>query len=311
MKNYLNKIFLFITLVIFLTGVINDAATEEKNRIAGASISTKPTSVDVDVFIGEYHFTLFGYSSPQAKISLSGMGIYDETVADKQGYFEFKNRFSPFSPREACLTAQDQFGRLSAPLCLPSFPTSYNITIGPVIMPPTLSLDKNNYWLGDEIIAAGQTIPNSEVDLSIFTQTSSKFHLIKPVNAFFFPALEAYADEKGNFSLALPSSKPETLRLFAQTNFQQNPSSESIKLTFKILPWWMIFIQIFLALFSLIKSRLWEIIITAEIISLAIFFIRQYFHPHIIARQRSLVLREKMAIIKNPTLISSITRVKS
>ena len=44
----------------------------------------------------------------------------------------------PFQKREACLTAKDQLGRMSSPVCLPPFPVNYNVSIGQVIMPPTV-----------------------------------------------------------------------------------------------------------------------------------------------------------------------------
>ena len=270
-------------------------------QIAGKSTSS---STEVFLSIGEYRFTLFGYTSPQALVTFLGMGIFDQTYADNNGYFIFKNRFSPFSPREACLTAQDQLGRLSSPLCLPPFPTNYNVEIGPVIMPPTISLDKNNYYVGDRVILSGQTVPNTQVNLSMFTQTSPRiplrdsplFSLIKQVEAYSLPKIEIKSDEKGNFSITLPSSSPQTFRLFVKTNYLENSSPESRKLTLKILPWWLIVIQSFLMLFEIIKSRLLEFVILLQIIGLIIYFLRRYLHPKTLA----IVRREKLAItLKN------------
>ncbi|MFH0852812.1 MAG: hypothetical protein V1853_00160, partial [bacterium] len=111
------------------------------------------------ISIGDFHFTLFGYTSPHAEVTLDGQGIYDKTYADSNGFFKFNNRFSPFSPREACLSSKDQFGRISFPVCLPAFPIKYNVSIGPVLIPPTLSLNQEYYYLNDQITLSGQTIP--------------------------------------------------------------------------------------------------------------------------------------------------------
>lgn len=258
-----------------------------------ASVRTVNPSVSVDAFIGEFRFSLFGYTSPKAMVTLDGLGIYDRTYADTTGYFEFHNRFSPQSPREACLTSQDQLGRITAPTCLPPFPTKYNTRIGPVLIPPTLSLDKENYWVDDEVKLTGQTTPNSKINLSMFTgqSVSTSFYqflsvsdLIPQVEAFSFAPLETTADNKGNFSISLPSSRPESFRLFAQTSYDNGQSPESIKLNIRILPFWMIIIQLLYLVWSIIKSRLLEIIIIGELVAITIFFIRRYLHPHVLSR---------------------------
>ena len=244
---------------------------ESQGTVAG--IKSQSTDIVNSAFIGEFRFSLFGYTSPYAVVSFEGMGIFDQTTANKVGYFEFNNRFSPFSRREACLNSKDQFGRLSSPVCLPPFPVDYNVSIGPVIMPPTVSLDKTDYFMGDQVMLSGQAVPNTEVNLSVFGQDKDSrglladFHgLVRPVEAFTFPELTAKTDSKGNFSINLPSSTPEKFRLFAQTNFKKSISPNSVKLSLDILPVWMVIVKFFLFLFSLIKPRLLEILILAEII---------------------------------------------
>ncbi len=285
----------------------------DKGQVSGAM--TQTPSVFVDAYIGEFHFDLYGYSSTNALVTIEGMGIYDQTYADKNGYFEFHNRFSPYSPREACITAQDQFGRITSPTCIPPFPTKYNVSIGPVLLPPTVSLDAQNYYQGDEVKLSGQTIPNTEVTFSTFVdekrsfiQYLSSITFPKPVEAFTFPQFTAKADEKGNFSLSLPSSRPEFFRLFAQTSYENSQSPESVKLNIKILPIWMIVIQFFLFLWSLIKSRLMEILIVGELIGLTIFFLRRYLHPHVIARNRALAIRELYPIVEEDLVQLFLTK---
>lgn len=281
--------------------------TPANNQILG--VVHIPLNVMVSASIGSYHFTLFGYASPAALVTIEGMGIFDQTYSRSDGYFEFENRFSPFSSREACLTAQDQFGRISNPTCIPPFTTSKDVTIGPVLLPPTISLDKSDYFMGDEIIVTGQTIPNSDLQVSTFIDEKRsvfnylaqrlKIVLIRPVEALTFPLLQTKADEKGNFSLSLPSSNPDFFRVFLQTTYDKSLSPRSITLSLKVLPIWMILIKLFGILFVLIKSRLIEITIIAQAVFLLIYFIRLFFHPFILARQRAIVLREKYALMKS------------
>ncbi len=245
---------------------------ESHGTVAGIN-AIQSSDIENSMSIGEYRFSLFGYTSPFAVVTFEGMGIFDQTTADDQGYFQFDNRFSPYSSREACLSAKDQFGRLSSPVCLPPFPVNYNVSIGPVIMPPTISLDKKDYFMDDQVLLSGQAVPNTDVKLSMFGQDNNdrgflaNFHgLVKPVEAFTFPQLDIKSDSKGNFSINLPSSNPEKFRLFAQTDFEKKISGNSVKLNLNILPVWMIIIKFLLFLFSLIRPRLLEIIIILEIL---------------------------------------------
>ena len=296
MKNYFLNL-LFLLILITAMSLINHAS-KNKYNIAGAKTTSYESTISA--FIGEYRFTLFGYTSPKALVTFQGLGIFDQTYADETGYFEFKNRFSPFLPREACLTAQDQLGRLTKPVCLPPFPVNYNVTIGPVLMPPTLSLDKSDYWVGDEVFLSGQSIPESNISLSTFTDEKNSLlsQVINKINpqvyAFSLPKLETKTDKKGNFSIALTSSSAKKIRLFAQTKFQNENSPKSVNLTFKILPWWMIIFKFFIFLWLLIKPRLLEIFILIELIFLLIYFLRSHFHPKTLA----IIKKQPLAMIK-------------
>lgn len=355
MKRFLLVILLMIIIPFQLISLYSK--NNQPGTVAGI---TEQQEVTNSASIGEYHFSLFGYTSPQAEVTFEGQGIYNQTTADNQGYFVFKNQFSPFSPREACLSAKDQLGRLSSPVCLPAFPTQYDITIGPVLIPPTVSLNNPStggaYYLKDEVVLSGQTIPNTDVSLSMFTKERDSrelradsrqyketvckedarnadflsptcvdesghitqlsrigrykkyafehlilnlFNIIKPVEAFSFPGLTTTTDAQGNFSFSLPSSNPDKFHLFTQVSYNKNLSPESIKLNLQIYPWWMIIINFFLFIWSLIKSRLFEISILAEIVALTYYLIKHYFQPHAITlRKHNYLILEEHEIIK-------------
>lgn len=283
-------ILLFLIAIPFQLSYLYLFKNQDKSSVAG--LKTESFSINNSLFIGEFRFTLFGYTSPNAVVSLNGQGINDQTISDSTGYFEFANRFSPFSPSEACLSAKDQFGRISSPVCLPPLPTETNITIGPVIIPPTLSLDKNSYFTGDEVILSGQTIPDSKVNLSIFTRPTNLLSksIIKPVEAFSIPKLTATSDSLGNFSIALPSSSAQNYRLFAQVDYQDLPSANSLTLSLKIQPIWMIIIKFFGFLWNIIKDRLLELIILLEIIALISYYLKILIDYH---TKYAIVLRNK------------------
>ena len=282
--------------------VIKTIVPASHGDVAGKSTIYYPPII-ISARIGaEGQFNLFGYTSPQALVSLDAIGAHDETRADQNGYFAFTNRLSPFFPQESCLTAQDQLGRLSTPTCLPPFPNNYDVEIGPIILPPTISFDKSDYFVGDEVLLTGQSIPNTDVDLSMFTEENQKSFadfIFKPTYAFTFPQLTAKSDAKGNFSIALPSSASKTYRLFTQTNFQTQTSPKSTTLELKILPVWMIIIKIFLFFWSIIKSRLLELIIVIEIIAVVHYLLKYYFQPHqLMIVEHAIVKRENYLLIK-------------
>jgi len=284
----------FVFMIVLFSLLFNQQKAWEKKQILGMSKSYSTGAVTVSASIGNFRFTLDGYSSPGALVTIQGMGIYDQTFANRDGYFQFSNSFSPFSPREACLTAQDQLGRLTSPVCLPPFSTNRNITIGPVILPPTVSLDKDVYYVGDEAILSGQSIPNSQIVLSTFVKNKSPriiTQIVKPVYADTIPQLTIKTDAKGNYSVALPSSSDEAMRLFTQTKYNEQPSAQSINLNIKIWPVWMMVINFFKLIFLLLKPRLLELIILVQLIGLIIYLLRRFLHPHVLARQRTLMIR--------------------
>ena len=182
----------FVTMAVF---IIKTSLITETGQVAGEKVT-------VSFFIGaEGRFSIFGYTSPAALVSLDAIGSHDDTYANSDGFFVFYNRSAPLFPQESCLTAQDQLGRLSNPICLAPFPNDYYVEVGPIILPPTTSLDKNNYYIGDEVLLTGQTIPNTNVSLSMFTQEvqNSKFK----VQNYLFDKLKILSLSKDNSKLII------------------------------------------------------------------------------------------------------------
>jgi len=305
----IKKIFLFIKLtlvfvipfqLIFLYGKNTNNSIE---TVAGIQ-NQQTIDVKVTATIGDSHLNLYGYTSPQALVTLEGMGILDHSYADNEGYFQFSTLFSSKSSREACLSSKDQLGRSSSPVCLPPFPAGNDVSVGPVIMPPTISLNSQNYYMGDQVILSGQAVPNTEVSLSMFgdNEKTSNFALIRPVEAFTFPELKIKSDNKGNFSINLPSSNPKKFRLFAQANFMKSISANSINLNFDILPIWMIVVKYFLFFISLLYPRLLEIVILFEI-GYVLYTLKNHFHEKaIIIYQGQLPMVEASSL---PSIIST------
>jgi len=261
---------------------------------------TNPQSsqIIISASIGEPKLTLFGYTSPHALVQLDGQGVAEEVIADENGYFFFDRIFLPYpKPQypELCLSSIDTQSRLSFPNCLPTLPIGpFDITVGPVLLSPTLSLSKGSFLPQEQVVAEGLTIPNSEV--MIFLANDSKSE-VKPtsnfntnihpltqflrgrtVYAYSLPQYQIKADEKGYFEVNLPTIKKTNWKIFAGAIFQNSLTPKSQTLNFKIQSWWEWFWgkikQVFGLFFNTLKPNLWTVIIIGELIVMGILLVK-------------------------------------
>lgn len=250
-----------------------------------------PQSLQITIFatIGEPKLTLFGWTSPLSYVELRGQGVLEGVISRENGYFYFDRVFLPrANPNypEICLSVIDRQSRLSAfPTCLPPLPSGpFEISVGPVLLPPTISLEKGEFLPGQQVVARGSTIPNSKVTIFLANNTPSPKSLagfpLKGIGqawAFGLPKYEIAADRSGNFEFNLPAQRPANWRVFASTEFLGSPSPKSTNLTFKVLSWWEWFWltikKLFLAILSFLKPNWWWLIIGGEIL-LILFLLR-------------------------------------
>lgn len=251
-------------------------------------------------------FSLFGYTCPTCTVSVQNPGLYRSTEANSDtGRFEFAATFPSTLIEDICLVAQDKLNRVTMPVCIPPPPPNSKVAIGPVIMPPTVSINNNNFFTGDRIIVSGQTVPSTDIKLSFFTDESKttlralyqKINPVREAYAATLPKRDIKVDKQGNFTMNLPFEDPQYYRTFAQTVFEKAFSQKSVTLNFDIFPGWFIIMKSFLALLSALKGRLFEIITLTQILLIAYYFIRRFTQPHTIARMRSLALREHPALL--------------
>lgn len=195
-------------------------------------------NVTVSATIGEPLFVLYGYTSPKATVQLSGYpDVSSQTESEENGYFRFINIYMLPITKELCLTTIDRNKRTSNPTCIaaPSFPVKGK-EIGPVILPPTISLGKGQFLPEETVEAKGESIPDSEIDVSLFRAEPTLWERLFPqAYAATLPLYAIKTDQNGYFSFNLPSTTSNTFRLFTQAKFDNSPSPKSNTLTFKIL----------------------------------------------------------------------------
>ncbi len=249
------------------------------SRAASAKADPPPVSyqVTVSATIGEPILTIFGYTSPQALVKLDGFRTADHVLSDTTGYFRFEKVYLPLADPnypELCLTSVDTQSRLSNfPTCLPPLPGGrLDITVGPVLLPPTLSLSKGsilssskgNFLPSEQVIARGSTIPNAKVIVYLANDLGKKLALIRSAEAYSLPIYETIADGRGNFEFNLPADQPSLWRLFASAEFAGSPTPKSNTLVFRILNWWGWLWELVLTLFGLLKPFWWLLVIALQ-----------------------------------------------
>ncbi|MGB9911602.1 MAG: hypothetical protein ACPLKP_03335 [Microgenomates group bacterium] len=249
------------------------------------AFSPQNWEITVSATIGEPKLTVYGYTSPQALVELKGNRISELTIADATGYFQFNKVFLP-PPKphypEICLTVVDRQSRVSSfPTCLPLLPPKLaEIRVGPVLLPPTLTLEKGEFLPGEQVKAVGATFPNSLVTIFLANSQNQNFSIsekiIPSAYAFFLPKYEIKSDENGNFEFNLPADKPNYWQAFATAEFQGFASPKSNSLSFKILGWqewfWLKIKIFFLTILNFLRPYWWWVIIIGEIILLFLLF---------------------------------------
>ncbi|MBI2029969.1 hypothetical protein HYT02_06125 [Candidatus Gottesmanbacteria bacterium] len=201
------------------------------------------TNLTISVTVGEQISKLYGYTSPEAEVSLiTDPNVIENTQSDSTGYFEFANFYISSRTSEMCLEAVDRNSRTTNPVCIPSpSQEDSNVSIGPVILPPSLTINNGYFIVNQTVAATGESLPDSEVRVSFFSE--DKLNLIPKTYAFALPAYTIKTDSKGYYSLNLPSSASNTFRIFSQAIFSNQPSPKSNTLTFKVFsPFWKLII---------------------------------------------------------------------
>lgn len=193
--------------------------------------------VQITASVGQnYLTTIFGYGPPESRIELTSPQVFSATFSDHTGYFEFSSLVLPQNPQDLCLQALDENQRSTLPVCIPPPPGSdYSYKIGPILLPPTISLDADQLNTQNTTIASGQSFPNSDVLVTFFQVDSNPSLIVKPVVAIELPQLTLRSDNSGNFSFSLPTTYLTSYRFFVSAVYNNQPSPRSNPLFYTLL----------------------------------------------------------------------------
>lgn len=195
----------------------------------------KSKSVNISAAIEESRVAIYGFTSPFARVELSSPKVYDVTYAKDNGYFEFDRIIIPRNPGELCLLAVDDDFRHTNPVCIPPPPnTNYLTNIGPIILPPTITIDSETIKANSTTAASGQSIPYSTISVYLY-QTNARAPILPvPAQAFGLPVFSTSTDINGNYNLNIPTSLSSDYRLFSTVDFATLASPKSNTITYSL-----------------------------------------------------------------------------
>lgn len=236
----------------------------------------KSGDVSVSASIGENEVTIFGYTSPTSRVELTGVGIYALTFSQDNGYFEFNKHVLPKNSSELCLQSKDNYDRNSTLVCVPPPPTTnYHTNIGPIILPPTISLEQDKINPNSTVITSGQSIPNSPINIFFYKVDDTAKSFPKAALAYSLPPLKASTDKNGNYSLNLPTAYSSNYRLYTSVEYDGSNSPKSNSLLYLMPSLFWIFLQ---------QHTYLMVLLPIFIFTLILFFIFLFFNSNFYRR---------------------------
>lgn len=210
---------------------------------AGTKVQANiPSKVDIRIY---------GYTAPNSLVQATSIRVFAQTSSDKTGYFLIDPLPISVAAKEICLTTIDSQQRHGFPLCVKLPETEKPTEIGPLLLAPTLSLSNALLVQNQKLqgVAEGTSIPNSDIEIYFFENSQKQLTLIPAVEAKSIPKLATLTDQKGNFSINLPTNKVVTFRVFAKAFYDpasggtgKLPTPKSTTLTFFVssyTTWWL------------------------------------------------------------------------
>lgn len=271
---------------------------------ASAVEYSAPASTVITASIEVNRVTIYGYTSPNSKTELSNSQIYSQTYSNDIGYFIFDKILLPKENlSDLCLTSTDNNSRLSTPVCFPPPPaTNYHTDIGPILLPPTITLSESQIDPNSTVTTSGQAIPNSQVSISFYKVNDSGQSFVKSAFAYSLPSVTATTDEFGNFSLNLPTAYSSDYRLYATAKFNDNYSPKSNTLIY-ILP---SLFYLFLQQYPFIKY-----LIPLLIIALIITFYILHRQSTIHSKKYLPAIRQLLPTVRHVSLLPTVCKTKN
>lgn len=205
---------------------------------------------DLSAIIGGelQYYSLFGYTSSYASVTLEGIGLLQETKANNNGYFEFINFPAPTVIKEICLNNIDSESLASPPLCILLPKENTTEKYGPFLLPPTIKVNKANLMIGKATQITGRSIPGIKVEINTFSdKTTKEISFVKPAYAVEKNnKITTRTNSEGSFTVNLKGDATGKVRFFAQGNYSKQKTPKSNTLSIMITDAFYVFISVLL-----------------------------------------------------------------
>ena len=274
----------FVSLFLFLGTSIPTVRAATIQPVDGStvvSVSVGNTQENLPSPESGVLFTITGFTSPGAHVTIQNPGIHNETNARSDGSFTFDHLFLALFREDICISAEDTDHITTTPLCIPPPGNlTTQTTIGPILLAPTAQISMGNAYIGDTVTYVGQTIPNVDVQLNTFTDEQNPnrtFALIPKAYAYAIPQLTLKSDAKGRYSLTLPTTSSQLLRMFTKAVYKGNPTPKGVTLSLDIFPLWMLLFKFFATFWALLMAHIIELILLLQAYILLMYFLHHYF----------------------------------
>lgn len=223
---------LVVFLLLFVPNSVSAAVSPMQKTIVRPNIIVSAT-------IGIPKMTLWGYGPADSVLELNGIGVDQTTTSDQSGYYSFDLIYLPGEGvfPELCVTAIDNEGRTTPPTCIPPISGGdFFFDVGPVILPPTISIGAPESNFGADVSAQGKTIPNSTINIKLARPEIKSgvlgLRLVSHVLAFYIPNYTVTSDQNGDYSFNMPTNTATDWRVFAIANYRdgnKSPKSNTLK----------------------------------------------------------------------------------
>mgnify|MGYP000436372481 CR=1 FL=1 len=244
----IKKIVFILTAVAFTSSLLLynqlHKPSENKNLVLSERREIPQPPITISARVGGYILNkLTGWTSPFAEVILTSQGLLRKTLADEKGFFAFFYIPVPSNLNEFCLISKDANGLSSFPVCLPPPAENMDLEMENLILSPTLSLENGLIPVGKTVKASGMTLPEINVEVSLFTENQSPLLSFVPsALAFGLPKYQIKTNKNGYFEFSLPAVSPSKNRVFViakpsfnDLNLNEIVSPKSNTLTFQAL----------------------------------------------------------------------------
>ena len=153
----------YLTILVSFSVVFSCLAHFDSSVFAGTE-----GKADVRAQVGKYSLSLHGFASPNASITIKSNNILVSTGnADSKGTFSFTGLPINDSAAAFCFESTDSRRLGTSEGCMTIEPTSDDIVLSDIYLPPTVGLERTTITEGSSGLTYGYSMPDASVIIQV------------------------------------------------------------------------------------------------------------------------------------------------